>query len=451
MSDVSSGQDVVCRTSSELGVPIHRWRKAMRLVTWRRRSQDEGSPNRGQGQVAPLDESLLQPGTSTSSTGSSQAKLVMNMILFRPISPLLLCLPFGLLAPLLGLRPILAFWLNLVPMIALAQILGDATEELAAGLGNETLGGLLNATFGNAIEMILTVQSLRKGMIMLVKAQLLGSVLSNLLLVLGSALFIGGLWGGPIGKVQSFNAQAAMANVTMLLLASASFALPTVFYNMPAVVAHTPKDPDDETLSVSRYASIYILMSYGAFLVYQLYTHVKLFAKDEDEEDAEEAQLSIPVAIGMLFVITAVVAASSEVLLDAIDGFVVNWGVGETFIGMILLPIAGNACEHLGAIRMAVQDKLDITIGIAVGSATQISLFVVPFAVQVGWLISQPMDLNFDPLNILVMASATIVVSSAVQDGLGTWIQGFMLVMAYFIIATLYWFMPEDPVDVDVS
>jgi len=395
---------------------------------------------------APLQEPLVpressQASASTEERRPTQVEAVRDIIFFQLVSPLLACLPIGLLAEPLGLRPIWAFWLNLVPMIALAQILGDATEELAAAIGNDTLGGLLNATFGNAIEMILTVQSLRKGMITLVKAQLLGSVLSNLLLVLGSALFIGGIWGGAVGKVQSFNAQAALANVSMLFLASASFALPSVFINMPAVMEHTPKDPDDETLVVSRYASIYILLSYAAFLVYQLYTHVSLFETDEAEE--QEGRLRPAVAAGLLCGTTVLVALSSEVLISSIDGFTANWSIGQTFIGMILLPIAGNACEHLGAIRMAIQDKLDITIGIAVGSATQISLFVVPFAVQVGWFISQPMDLNFDPLNTLVMACATIVVSSTVQDGLGTWIEGFMLVMAYFIIATMYWFMPD--------
>merc|ERR1712228_1142148 len=164
----------------------------------------------------------------------------------------------------------------------------------------------------------------------------------------------------------------------------------------------------------------------------------------EEEEEEEEAQLSTPVAVALLFITTCFVAASSEFLVDSIDGLVDSWGLGKAFIGVILLPIVGNACEHAGAVRMAMNDKVDITIGIAIGSSTQIALFVVPFAVIVGWAIDQPMDLDLGALYTTIMMMAVLITFSVVSDGSTNWLEGFMLMIAYFVVATLFWFLPEN-------
>jgi Ca2+:H+ antiporter len=382
-------------------------------------------------------------------------------LLWDPISLLLVAWPLGCLAHFHDWGDIPEFWLNFLAMVPLAKILGDATEELAAGLKNDTLGGLLNATFGNAVEMILTVQTLRAGQIGVVKGTLLGSILSNLLLVLGMSFFVGGLTpskGSRIGKEQTFSTQAALTNMTMLLLACSAFAFPAVFFSQDEIGREHLESQESEEgtfaagstprlLQISRWCSVYILAAYVAFLFFQLYTHVDVFkggSGDEEEEEDDEAQLSPAVAVALLFVTTCLVAASSEFLVDSIDGLVDSWGLGKAFIGVILLPIVGNACEHAGAVRMAVYDKMDITIGIAVGSSTQIALFVVPFAVIVGWAIDQPMDLDLGALYTTIMMMAVLITFSVVSDGNTNWLEGFMLMIAYLVVATLFWFLPEN-------
>lgn len=385
--------------------------------------------------------------------GPDNIKGLKGIIINDWISSLLLLWPVGCVAHFYSWGDHYKFTINFLAMIPLAKILGDATEELAAGLNNDTVGGLLNATFGNAVEMILTVQTLRAGELSVVKGTLLGSILSNLLLVLGMAFLFGGLTPGADGKVrgkeQNFLSNAALINLTMLFLATASFALPTVFFSAAEMDIYSSAEKRSLTLSLSRWCSIYILSAYIAFLVFQLYTHIGMFSdsdnnEDEDEEGAEEAaNLSPPVALALLFVTTCFVAASSEWLVDSIDGLVDEFNIGKAFIGIILLPIVGNACEHAGAVRMAMVEKVDITIGIAVGSSTQIGLFVVPFSVLVGWAIDRDMDLNFGTMNTTVMIFAVLIAFSIITDGAANWLEGYMLMVAYAVIATLFWFFPE--------
>jgi len=367
-------------------------------------------------------------------------------ILLDPISVLLVFWPLGFCAHFFVWGDTAGFWLNFLAMIPLAKILGDFTEELASALKNDTVGGLLNATFGNAVEMILTVQTLRVGEVNVVKGTLLGSILSNLLLVLGMSFFFGGIRnpdGGWMikGKQQFFSVYAALTNFTMLFLASCAFALPTVFFSTHSF----HENNSDLTLGISRWCSIYILLAYLAFLLFQLYTHVEIFRGPQDEdEDEDEASLSPYVASFLLFLATVFVSLSSEWLVASIDGLVEEWHMGKSFVGVILLPIVGNACEHAGAVRMAMVEKVDITLGIAVGSSTQIALFVVPFAVLAGWVIDQPMDLNFGQMNTTVMFFSVLIAFSICTDGSSNWLEGFMLMIAYATVATLYFFAPNE-------
>mmetsp|Transcript_106712 Transcript_106712/g.299876 ORF Transcript_106712/g.299876 Transcript_106712/m.299876 type:complete len:458 (+) Transcript_106712:87-1460(+) len=374
-------------------------------------------------------------------TPPSTIESLAHIIFLSKVSPLLIFWPIGLAAYVWHWGDVKIFWFNFLAMVPLAKLLGDATEELAVGIGSDTVGGLLNATFGNAVEMILTIQSLRKGLMSVVKATLLGSIVSNLLLVLGTSFLVGGFRL----KVQAFSIQAALTNMTMLFLATCSFALPTIFFGSDEVEKYSSDDGhDDLTLQVSRYCSIWILCSYVAFLVFQLYTHIEVFQSeaDEDEEKGSPA-LRLPVALVFLIITTVLVAVSSECLVGSIDGLAHEANIGEVFIGIILLPIVGNACEHAGAVNFAIEDRIDITIGIAVGSATQIALFVAPFTVLVGWVMGQPMDLNFGTLNTGVMVTSVAIAFSVLTDGTSNWLEGFMLMIAYFVIATLYWFYPS--------
>jgi|Transcript_113833 Ca2+:H+ antiporter len=407
-------------------------------------------------------------GTSIEKPPNQDGKGLLAMFV-HPLCILLLCVPLGIASEYLHWGDICTFWLNFVGMIPLAKILGDATEELAAGLKNDMLAGLLNATFGNAVEVVIMVQTLRAGLIDVVKATLLGSVLSNLLLVLGCSFFFGGIvsnakkWkeGDPnrnganyrsselqgaytefVGeKVQTFSVLSAMVNTSMLLLSCLSLSLVTVFYSE----THVEGEMDEILIPVSRTCSIIIILAYCAYIFFQLVTHRLAMAGPEengDEED-QDAMLSIPTAVTVMFCCTIVVAWTSDLLVSSLEPVVEQMHISTHFIGIVLLPIVGNACEHASAIRFAIMDKPGLSIGIAVGSSTQISLFVVPMAVIIGWAIGQPMDLNFGSLNTTVMCISVVVVLSVVVDGAANWLQGYLLVSAYFVIAVLYWHLPD--------
>ncbi|CAK0833064.1 unnamed protein product [Prorocentrum cordatum] len=414
-----------------------------------------------------LPESRQQPPSSKNPTAQSltnsllpkserpQAESVGILrgilgVCIEPISVLLVALPFGVASSLYGWGHTWTFTLNFIALIPLAQILGNATEELAEGLQNDTLGGLLNATFGNAVEMILTIQTLMTKQYIVVKATLLGSILSNLLLVLGCSIFAGGIKR----KTQTFSKEGASANISLLLLAATSLALPACFLNIPAVVKENAASDGALSLEVSRVVSLIVLCCYMAFLFFQFVTHTETFNNEEgsEEDDGKGPSIRPWLALVLLAFTTVLVAFCSELLVDSIEGIVTAWGIPERFIGMILLPIVGNACEHFGAVKFAIKDKMDVTIGIAVGSATQMALFVVPFAVLMGWALQVPpidtpsgprgMDLDFGGLDTIIMCASVLLAFSILNDGESNWLEGFMLIAAYLIVATLYWCYP---------
>jgi len=399
-------------------------------------------------------------------------------ILMHPMNVLLIFLPFGVAAYFLEWGSLYLFWLNFAAMIPLAKILGDATEELAAGLRNDMIAGLLNATFGNAVEMMITVQTLRAGLYNVVKMTLLGSVLSNVLLVLGMSFFCGGVFskkhesnyapmnrvendsdgGGGSGgagdatlvdfneKIQSFSVLGALVNTSMLLISCMSFCLITIYrtvgdFEDPAA---NEEFMTDVLLPVSRIASILAMLAYMAYIFFQLVTHKDAMSDGGDGEDDSENHLSLYKSISLLFVVTCIVAMISDLVVHAIHGVAESNSMSQHFIGIILLPIVGNACEHAAAVRFAVEDKLGLSVSIAIGSSTQIALFVVPFSVIMGWAMDKPMDLNFGILNTTVMTLSVVVVLSMVVDGQSNWLQGYLLCTVYGIIAVMYWYLPDD-------
>mmetsp|Transcript_41440 Transcript_41440/g.115441 ORF Transcript_41440/g.115441 Transcript_41440/m.115441 type:complete len:386 (-) Transcript_41440:301-1458(-) len=380
-------------------------------------------------------------------------------------------------------------------MVPLAKLMGDATEELAVGLKSEAIGGLLNATFGNAVEMVITVQTLRAGLYRVVKATLLGSVLSNTLLVLGMSFLCGGLvatraktggddkrsgpegmmplpltetpstvdqqglminasgvspselataWGGIEEKIQSFSVLGALVNTSMLLISCLSFSLVTVFRSVTH--ANADENYDQEILlPVSRISSIIIMLAYVAYIFFQLVTHKEAMSVGCPDDDGEDdgSHLSVFKATMLMLVTTVVVAFSSELLVGAIEGVTEKAHMSDHFIGIILLPIVGNACEHAAAVRFAMQDKLGLSVSIAVGSSTQIALFVVPFSVLIGWACGRSMDLDFGTLNTSMITLSVIVLLSMVVDGQSNWLQGYLLCSVYAIIAVMYWYLPD--------
>jgi len=387
---------------------------------------------------------LLRQGASTSRAGNLKALKVM---MCSPLSLLLVCVPLGIVSAKSNWGAMATFWLNFAALVPLAKILGDATEELDATLSQEVLSGLINATFGNAVEMIVTINALRAGQAELVKTSLLGSVLSNMLLVLGMSFFFGGIVGRASPgsrltlvseKQQKFIAEGAMCNVTMLLLSCVSFTLPTVFYN----VGH-----EEHILPLSRLGAVIVMASYCAFLVFQLFTHREMLSETEEGEEAEEEKEDPPMqlwlALAILLLATVCTSVNSEFLVDVVEEVVEDSPLSEAFIGVILLPIVGNACEHMAAVRFAIQDRPSLSIGIAVGSSTQIALFVVPFSVLVAWSMGVDMTMDFGPLNTSVMVLSVIMLLSVVLDGRANWLEGWMLMSVYVFIGVMFWFVQE--------
>jgi len=424
-------------------------------------------------------------------------------ILMHPINLLLLCLPVGLVAYICDWGDNAVFWWNFGAMIPLAKILGDATEELAASLQNDMIAGILNATFGNAVEMIITIHTLRSGLYEVVKATLFGSVLSNTLLVLGMSFLCGGFFSykqdssrepaegtssqglgaaryqkvaqAPTGdtvatlearirasataavnyrtsynaeteKVQAFNILGALVNTSMLLSSCTSFCLITVF---TSVIESSELDNEEQSellLRVSRLSAIVIALAYVAFILFQLVTHRQTMSEDQaggDDDEEGESRLSVVKSMALLLVATLLTTFSSELLVRAIDGVTRKAHLNQHFIGMIILPIVGNACEHAAAVRFAMHDKLGLSVSIAIGSSTQIALFVVPFAVLIGWCMDRPLDLDFGYLNTSMITLSVIVVLSMIVDGHSNWLQGHLLCSIYVIIAILYYYLPD--------
>eukprot|EP00920_Eleutheroschizon_duboscqi_P011192 GHVT01026221.1.p1 GENE.GHVT01026221.1~~GHVT01026221.1.p1 ORF type:complete len:474 (+),score=109.88 GHVT01026221.1:514-1935(+) len=342
---------------------------------------------------------------------------------------LLVFIPLGLLAQTMAWGPLARFGFNFVALLPLAAILGAATEELALHTG-EIFGGLLNATFGNAVEVIISVQALKAGLVSVVQGTLLGSILSNLLLVLGMALFAGGLGH----HVQRFNEKGATSSGSLLLLSCMAITLPTVA-SMNAGGAS-----DADVLTISRITAVVIGLTYLCFLFFQLYTHLDLFQDQEDGGVCEWPSISWSSALLLLALVTILVAVHSEFLVAAIGPVVSHYGLPESFIGVILLPIVGNAAEHMTAVAVAIRDKVDLAMGVAVGSSAQIALFVVPFTVVAGWIMDVPMTLAFPAVSAIVLVMAVLVSIAVIQDGESNWLEGILLMAAYLIVAVIYWF-----------
>eukprot|EP00899_Mesostigma_viride_P024799 jgi/Mesvir1/5503/Mv15546-RA.1 len=344
---------------------------------------------------------------------------------------LLPCIPAAIAANALNWSEGWIFTFSLMGIAPLAERLGYVTEQMAI-YTNATVGGLLNATFGNATEMIIAVFAIRTELLRVVQLSLLGSVLSNMLLVLGCAFLIGGFKH----KEQKFNKTAGMTNAGLLLLAVMALLLPAVLHT-----THTELHDGASELALSRFSSCIMLLAYICYLYFQLMSHKDLYEcqeEDNDEGDDEDPVLGFWGAVAWLGVFTIFISVLSEYLVDAIEGASSTWNVPVSFISVIILPIVGNAAEHASAIMFAVRNKLDISIGVAVGSATQISLLVIPFCVVLAWAWGRPLDLNFHLFETATMFTSVLTVAVLLQDGLSNWLKGLMFVFAYVVVSASF-------------
>ncbi|KAA8893208.1 Sodium/calcium exchanger protein-domain-containing protein [Sphaerosporella brunnea] len=359
------------------------------------------------------------------------------VLLSNYVNILLVFVPLGIIAGMLGWSPTATFVLNFMAIIPLAALLSFATEELSLEVG-ETLGGLMNATFGNAVELIVSIVALTKGEIRIVQASMLGSILSNILLVLGMCFFFGGLKYHE----QVFNSTVASTMSSLMAVATSSLIIPAALYASMAQNRDTAPD-FEQILSLSRGTSIVILILYMMYLVFQLKTHTDLFAGAQEEESEQVAALTPWEAGGVLVVVTVMVAICAEYLVGSIEGIVESSGISKTFIGLILIPIVGNAAEHVTAVVVAMKNKMDLAIGVAIGSSMQIALLVTPFLVILGWIIGQPMSLYFQTFETVVFFVSTYLTYYVVQDGKSNYLEGAMLLGIYTIIAISFYVYPD--------
>lgn len=349
---------------------------------------------------------------------------------------LLPIVPVAIVAGAMKINPVAVFVLNFLAIIPLASLLSDATEELAEHVGH-TLGGLLNATFGNATELIISIFALKKGEIRIVQASMIGSILSNLLLVLGMCFFFGGLKH----KEQSFNNTAASTMASLMAVAAASLVIPAALYQ---TLDATNEPSFDSVLQLSRGTAIVLLVIYMMYIYFQFFSHHHFFVDEaETAGDKDEPLLSRNQAALVLLTSTVVVSFCAEHLVGTIDNIVDAAGLSKTFLGLILIPIVGNAAEHVSSVVVAIENKMNLAVNIAIGSGLQIALLVTPFLVLLGWIMGQPMSLYFQTFETVVFFVSILVVNYLIQDGKSNYLEGAMLMGMYVIIAVSFFVYPD--------
>ncbi|VDB82847.1 unnamed protein product [Peniophora sp. CBMAI 1063] len=428
------------------------------------------------------------------------------------LNVVLVFVPLSALAHFLHWDVALRFSFSFIAIIPLAKLLGDATEQMSLSLG-QTLAGLLNATFGNAVEIIVGITALLQDQIRIVQTSMLGSILSNLLLVLGMSFLAGGL----VKKESSFRVTAAQTNASLMTLACITLVIPAAYHSarglgtIPSfstpspVIPKTPVEPDvisatkfvadngavvdiDEEgqrglLIISRGTALLLLGVYVAYLVFQLKTHFALFQakskakvlqsealsddeeallsppltatipavsranagapseirQQEEEEEEEKAEMSVICASVMLLVVTIITSFVADYLVASIEEFAERYHIPKPFIGLILLPIVANAAEHVTSVWMAMKDKMELTIGVCVGSSIQLATFVIPFLVVVGWISGHELTLFFDNFETVSFFVSVLLVNLLIQDGKSNYMEGVMLMTLYLVIALAFW------------
>jgi Ca2+:H+ antiporter len=350
----------------------------------------------------------------------------MNWLL--PLTPLVIYLHWSH-----AVSETVVFLVACVAILPLAGWLGRATEHLAAKT-SPGVSGLLNATFGNAAELIIAISALRAGLYDVVKASLTGSIMGNLLLVLGGAILAGGLKYPE----QNFSAKAARAQTTLLTLGTISLVLPAAFHYLAGSARDSLKLERDLSLEIA----ILLLIIYGLSLVFSLKTHKHYFSGTPTEH-AHGEMWSAKKSLGILAAGTGAIAVVSEILVASAEHAAASFGMSSVFVGVIVVAIVGNAAEHSTAILVARKNRMDLSLSIAIGSSLQIAIFVGPLLVVLSHFMGpQPMDLVFTMPEVLAVAVSVYITGQVADDGESHWMEGVQLLGVYVMLGILFYFLP---------
>jgi len=349
---------------------------------------------------------------------------IITYIRHKPIVLILAALPLAYLAEIFHWGPVWVFVLSAVSVIPLAAYIGEGTEALAA-YTNPRIGGLLNATLGNAAELIITIVAIRAGLLELVKASITGSILGNLLLVMGLSMVVGGVKNGR----QKFDRRQASRNAILLVLAVIALIIPSIFSGYIG----NPQSTRVEALSVGT--AVIMMILYGLSLLYSLKFEGAPISRKSTEEFIHKPAWSIRKALVILTLATIGVVFASELLIGAVEPVMTGLGISEFFIGIILIPLIGNVAEHFVAVQVAARDQMDLSVEIAVSSSLQIALFVAPILVFISLIFNNPLQLIFTELELIALIAGVIITAFVSEDGESNWLEGSVLLTIYLILA----------------
>jgi len=318
------------------------------------------------------------------------------------------------------------FVVSAIAILGLAWVVGLSTERLGS-LTGPRVGGILNATFGNIAELIIAFFALQAGLIEVVKASLTGSIIGNLLLVLGASILVGGLRHG----IQTFSARVASSNASLLVLA-------VIGLFVPAVFAFTTNPEQGTRTEESVLIAFALIAGYVLSLVYQFTNPDETLGGHGESAGHGGPAWTVRVAIIVLIVAAALLAVLSEILVDSIETFIDSFGLSAFFVGVVLVPTIGNLAEHLVAVQLAAKDKMEFAMAVSFGSSQQVALFVAPVLVIIGAVLGQPMDLVFTPLEVAAVAAAVGISALIALDGESNWLEGALLTLVYLILAVSF-------------
>jgi Ca2+:H+ antiporter len=357
---------------------------------------------------------------------------------------LLIFVPLAVVAELLHWSPLLIFAFSCIALIPLAGLLGEATEELAVHTGPR-IGGLLNATLGNAAELIITIVALTQGELDLVKASITGSILGNLLLILGASLLLGGVRHG----IQKFDRTLTGVSATMMTLAIIGLIIPTLFELLHEIqlgqldiYSTSVNDPALNRLSLWVAAILIILYVLSLIFTFRTPQREEHSGVEDhgSEEEAHKAKWSVPVSLGVLAASTVAIVFLSEFLVGAVEPVVESLGISKLFLGIIIIPIVGNVAEHIVGVQVALKNKMDLSLSISLGSSMQVALFVAPLLVFISLLFGPELTLFFSLFEVAALTLAVFSATLVSVDGESNWLEGAQLLAVYLVIALGFYF-----------